>query len=249
MPSFEKPQKGNPHCLTISQHIFPAKSIARFASSDGKVQLQMLRPSLVRQAKPSDSIFCAQRVWDHGSEVGFIKALEDRFQRLATLIIDGHVMSFDQEQTYVISSFFVLWRVRAELRERPTQNTVLQGVLPGRNRSKDEEERLEKAGLAFQRGITIPAHLVNGLHVRILVSRYLRQMNPTATWGIVRASGGEFVVPDWPAYAFLPINPTLALANPAFNQILQRDTIGLVNAQMRSASQRYFIARDFAECP
>lgn len=248
MPKFEKPQKGNPHQLAISQHVFPAKSIARFAGADGKVQLHMQRPSLVRRAKPTDSIFCAQRVWDHGSEVGFIKALEDRFQRLASLIIDGRIVSFDQEQTHTISAFYVLWMARAQLREQPAQKFDLQGILPGRERSRDEEEQLEKAGLAFHRGTTVPSHVVNGLHVRLLVSRYLRQMNPTATWGIVRASSGEFVVPDWPVYSFVPVNPTVVLANPAINQTLERDTVRLVNAQLRSASRRYFFARDFAEC-
>jgi hypothetical protein len=81
------------------------------------------------------------------------------------------------------------------------------------------------------------------------VGRYLREVNASASWGIVRASGGEFVVPDWPMHAFIPINPTLALANPAINQALDRDAVGVVNKQLRLASRRYFFARDFAACP
>jgi hypothetical protein len=165
------------------------------------------------------------------------------------LIIDGRVLTFDREQTHVISSFYVLWMVRAKIRDQPGKDAVLRGVLPGRGWSKDEEEGLEKAGLAFQRGITIPARLVNGLHARVLVGRYLREVNPSASWDVVRASGGEFVVPDWPVHAFIPINPTLALANHAINKTLDQDTVGVVNEQLRLASRRYFFARDFSACP
>jgi hypothetical protein len=142
MPKFEKPQKGNPHRLAIAQHTFPSKSIARFVDSDGRVQIHMQPAGLIRRAKPTDSIFCARRAWDHSAEVGFIKELEDRFQDLAALIIDGRVLTFDGEQTHVISSFYVLWMVRTEIRDRPGKDAVLRGVLPGRGWSKDEEEGL-----------------------------------------------------------------------------------------------------------
>ena len=138
---------------------------------------------------------------------------------------------------------------RAEIRDQPEQDAVLRGILHDRQWSKDEEEELEKAGFAFRRGTVIPARVVNGLRARVMVGRYLRRVNPTAHWGVVRASGGEFLVPDWPVYAFIPINPTLALASPAFNQTLDRDAVALINDQLRSASRRYFFARDFVACP
>jgi hypothetical protein len=250
MAKFEKPQKGNPHRLVIGQHTFPSKSIARFAGADGRVHLHMKQGGPIRRAKPIDSIFCARRAWDHGTEVGFMKSIEDRFQLLADLIIDGRVLAFDAEQTHVISSFYALWMARAEIRDQPRNDTILRGVLPGRTGwSRDEEEGLEKAGLAFFRGITMPAHIVNGMRAGVLVGRYLRRVNPSASWGIIRTSGGEFIVPDWPLHAFIPINPALALANPALNQTLDRYAIGLVNKQLRMASRRYFFARDFTACP
>jgi hypothetical protein len=249
MPKFEKVQKGNPHRLAISQHIFPSKSIARFADSDGRVQIHMRPGNLIRRAKPSDSIFCAKRAWDHGSEVGFFKKFEDDFQRLAELIINGHVRNFDRAYTQVISAYYVLWMVRAQICDQPEQDAVLHGILAGGQWSKNKEEEIEKAGFAFQRGGTIPARLVNGLRARVMVGRYLGQVNPTASWGVVRALDGEFLVPDWPIHAFIPINPTLALANPAVNQILDRNALALVNKQLRSASRRYFFARDLGACP
>jgi hypothetical protein len=58
----------NPFQLVINQHTFRAKSIARFAGSSGRVQLQMTANKLVRQVKPTDSVFCARRAWDHASK-------------------------------------------------------------------------------------------------------------------------------------------------------------------------------------
>jgi hypothetical protein len=250
MAKFEKPQKGNRYQLVINQHTFPAKSITRFADSSGRVQLQMKANKLVRRAKPSDSIFCARRAWDHASEVRFVKEIEDNFQRLADLIIDSQVLSFNQEQTHAISSFYALWLARAQIRDRPEKDASMPGIWPGRARSKHEEEGLEKAGYAFSRGNIVPARMINGAAIHVLVARHLRQVNPTANWGIVRASSGEFVVPDWPLHhAFVPITPTLALANQAINQQIDRAAVGLVNEQLRSASRRYFFARDFAACP
>jgi hypothetical protein len=249
MAKFEKPQKGNPNQLVINQHTFPAKSIARFGGSSGRVQLQMKADKSIRLAKPSDTMFCARRAWDHASEVRFIKKIEDNFQQLADLIIDDGVSSFNEEQTHVISSFYALWMARAQIRDQPERDAIMPGVWPGSALSKHQEEGLEKAGYAFARGNVFPARMKNGVAIHVLVARHLRQINATASWGIVRPSDGEFVVPDWPEHAFVPITPTIALANPASNQQLDRSAVGLVNEQVRSASRRYFFARDFVACP
>jgi hypothetical protein len=177
----------------------------------------------------------------------FMKKIEDNFQCLAELIIDGQISSFNEEQTHVISFFYALWLARAQIRD---QGRVLPGIWPDHARSKDQEEELEKEGIAFFRRNILLARMKNGVAVHVYVARHFRQINPTANWGIVHASNGEFVVPDWPlVYAFVPITPTLALVNHYINQRLDRGDVRLVNKQLRSASRRYFFARDFAACP
>jgi hypothetical protein len=158
--------------------------------------------------------------------------------------------SFNEEQKYVASSFYALWVARAQIREKPEKDGIMPGIWPGRAWSKHEEEELEKAGIAFTRGNVVPARMLNGTAIHVLVGRHLRQINPIAHWGIVRASSGEFIVPDWPLHhTFVPITPTLALVSPAANQQLGRSAVGLVNGQLRLASRRYFFARDFLACP
>ncbi|UGA42440.1 hypothetical protein HU230_0029670 [Bradyrhizobium quebecense] len=178
-----------------------------------------------------------------------MKKLEDDFQRLVELIIAGDVLSLDQAQMHIINAFYALWMARAEIRVQPAQDFLLKGVVPGRAFTADEEESLEKVGYAFFRGSTVPSRIVNGMRVHFLVGRYLRQLKPTADWGIVRTSSAEFVVPDWPVHGFLPVHPTLALVNPASNQTLTTASVSLVNRQLRAASRFYFFARDFSRCP
>lgn len=79
----EKTQRGNPHKLTLRQHVFPAASIARFVDGDNCVSLYDVLRRRVRPAAPNDDVFLAQRTWDHGSEAGFMKQIENAFQILA----------------------------------------------------------------------------------------------------------------------------------------------------------------------
>ena len=93
----EKTQRGNAHKLTLRPHVFPAASIARFVDSDKRVSLCDVLQRRIRRAAPDDPVFRAQRTWDHGSEAGFMKRIEDAFQNLAAKIIDGWVFTIGDE--------------------------------------------------------------------------------------------------------------------------------------------------------
>ena len=86
---FEKPQKGNPHGIVVNQHVFPRMSIDRFSNEDGVVQINNLAAEKVHFVKPVDKLFCASRVWDQRAESGYMKSIEDEFQKLANRIIDN----------------------------------------------------------------------------------------------------------------------------------------------------------------
>lgn len=248
MPKFEKPTAGNRHRLTVNQHTFPTRSISRFAGSDGRVALFVKANGDTRRAKPKDPIFCAKRVWDHSTEAGFAKKIEDQFQVLAGLIISGSVRELSREQLHAINLFQAIWIARSELRESPRASVTMAGILPGRSLSKDEEESLEKNGYAFSRGAEIPAHVFNGVGVRALTMRAARRLK-SEQWGIVESADGEFIVPGWPLTNYLPIAPNVVLASPAENQRIGREGVAQINWQIRQLSRCYFFARDFNACP
>ena len=60
---FDPVSKGNPHELTIDQHIFPKKSIDRFYNQDGLLQVKRGN-KIFNTNSGNDGIFCAKRVWD-----------------------------------------------------------------------------------------------------------------------------------------------------------------------------------------
>lgn len=103
---FEPTQPGNPHRLTIDQHVFPKASIQRFTNPGGSVEIFVKKLNRVLKLKPNNSIFCARRVWDQKTEAGIGKHIEDRFQALACAIEKGTVTTIGVFEKRIIEEFF-----------------------------------------------------------------------------------------------------------------------------------------------
>src|SRR5208282_503747 len=129
--AYEKPQRKNPHRLSINQHVFSALSIARFADSSGRVCVCDIARKNVRRAKPDDPIFVAKRAWDHRAESGYMKSTEDAFQALAVQITEGVVLQIDDANRRAVNDFYALWCVRSRHRHLPQQEIQAQGVTGG----------------------------------------------------------------------------------------------------------------------
>lgn len=69
----ERVHKGNPHQLVRHQHTISKRTINRFASSAGMVQVVYLPNGKRLRQHPDDTIFCADRVWDEHTETEFMK--------------------------------------------------------------------------------------------------------------------------------------------------------------------------------
>jgi len=246
---YEKPQAGNPHGLTINQHVFPSASIARFVGQNGKVAVCDKSRLPVRAATPGNVIFCARRAWDQRAEAGYMKSIEDPFQNLAVKIIKGLVLTIGDKEKRIVNEFFALWYMRSRYRNLGAQEIQAIGVT-GSNLTKNQEENLEKGGIMFSRqGGRIPARQLNGLMLQMWTYRYANDDLPITQWGIIHAEGGEFVVPDIPVHTVVPLTPTLCLASPAPNGTIVRQNVADINRHAVVASQEYFFARDFSRCP
>jgi hypothetical protein len=77
----EVTRAGNPNRLTLNQHIFPTQSIKRFTNESGRVSVHDLCVNNSFSAKPDNPIFCARRAWDERAETGYMKRIEDEFQK------------------------------------------------------------------------------------------------------------------------------------------------------------------------
>ena len=169
----EKTQKGNPHELTVRQHVFPRASIERFVSNGG-VEVCDFQRRIKRRATVNDAIFCADRAWGHGPESGWMKDKEDAFQNVAEGALRDRPASFDEAQSEIIFEFYALWQARAERRQLP-----MQAVPPGptvvgmrHNYTADELELLEKHDIgAFKGDGSIQMRHLMGPIIRLAMDR------------------------------------------------------------------------------
>jgi hypothetical protein len=248
MAQYEKPQKKNRHLLTVSQHVFPAASIARFADADRRVSLHDLIRSAERRAKPKDDIFCAKRAWDQRAE-RYMKKIEDEFQILASKLIEGALSEIGEAEKSVFNRFYVLWYMRARRRNLPQQEIELDGVTGGGGLTLDEEENLEINGDTFMRDGRFLGRHINGIQLQVLVNGYANKWQHENQWGIIRAQSGEFVVPDVPARLIIPLTPRLCLISGGASGTILQSNVAAINRIVRATSQEYFFARDLSSCP
>jgi len=227
----EKTQSGNPHALTIRQHIFPAASISRFTDGTGCVRIVKKNGGRQLLLSPTDPYFCAPRVWDHGAEAGFMKDIEDKFQEIAGSVLDHDLREFSSEHNVALTDFFALWRARYLVNASPPTDVQLVGVLGLRHEySKDEQEQLEKGGVnVIRSGGTMSARDIASHQISRHIIEIKRQLKGTA-WGIVKAEVGEFLVPDtFGRHTALPLDPTSILIADIDNASIGEDSVRRLN--------------------
>lgn len=245
---FEKTQKGNPHNLTINQHVFPRKSIDRFSDVNGLVQLFRADSTKVIRASSINSLFCAKRAWDQSTEAGIGKTIEDRFQRLAYSILAGSTKVIGYFEKEVVEDFFSLWRTRQKFRADGLSDFKLGGA-EGDSLTKDQQEILERKHYIFCRDGVMPGRFAAGLHVFGYMNAF-RHNNQHMQWGIVRAGEGEFIVPDcFQDMMIVPVSPRLMIIADQPNSILTRSEVAVINQTAIARSTDYYFARRLSLCP
>jgi len=242
---YERPQKGNPHALTIKQHILPAHSIARFANANGMVVVHDHKRAEELLLRPTSEYFCVQRAWDQRAEVGYMKAIEDAFQDVADRIISGEC-ALNTDDEMAITQFHALWRLRASAKAIPTADQIAKGIAPEKGFTKDETEILEKNSYLFLDADRMPSRQLVGMRIQVGID----QLSQPLKWGVSWARSGEFLVPDsFGSLAVIPIEPTICLVAGKHYPEMSKKRVAKINKMARRASRQYFFSRDFAKCP
>ena len=245
---FEKPQKGNPHSIVVSQHVFPRMSIERFSNEEGFVQMNNLVARKILPVKPTDKVFCASRAWDQRAEAGYMKLIEDDFQRITNRVIDDPKgIIFSKKEIMLINRFYALWVLRHHYSNNPEENEKLYDS--GSGWTKDEQEQLEKAGVTYVsgNGEILGRHLTGSMLQTQIGDIVLQIMD--AEWGVIRSCNLEFIVPDRPLdFLAVPINPNLCLYSKSRNVIATDKQVAFINYKMIKSSKKYYFARNLAKC-
>lgn len=245
----ERPQKGNPYGLTIKQHIFPEASIKRFLDVKGDVEVKRLEAKRSFLAKPDNQIFCADFAWDHGSESGFMKKIEDQYQALLSYVLNDKVLKFSDAQNEIITKMYVLCCLRFEGNKRPIPSQKLNKVKP-ENLTKDVEEILEKKWHIFvDSNSSVSSRMLTGEVIQHAADYICREWK-AVDWGILSTADGEFIIPDnFIKHRYLPLTPTMILAANQISRSIGITEVEKINRDAIQSSDTYFFARKLSACP
>jgi hypothetical protein len=209
----------------------------------------MLDDCKVRMLSPTNGRFCAQRVWDQGTETLAAQTTEAAFDDLASKIVQGEIKTVGARASEVVTQFQALWCARFEARWNPPPPTAMAGIMPGAQLSKDDAENLEANGYSYALGATMPSRVLAGLKVRIQTMQMARRWAGT-TWGILRSDDAEFLVPDNIInVALIPVSPTICLSLAGEDRQINPLEVAQINRLFAEFSYRYYFARNLDRCP
>lgn len=254
MPKYEKTQKGNPHKLTVNQHIIPKASIKRFSREDGSVDIYITKDKNKIRFKPENSFFCAMRVWNQNAESGYMKDIEDQYQKLIVNLVKRPSRDITTNENRVISEMFALWNCRWNIDRQPLPQIKYKNVKAlAFNPNKEERERLEKVGISpiyeENNEFTIAKRDILAPIIRLNIIRVVEELEGS-NWKLVESAHGQFIFPDNAKNIdYMPVTPKFCLIHcAAYNQIYYKDLTALNNNSI-SNSVKYFFANDLKNCP
>lgn len=240
---FEKTRPGNPHQLTIKQHVIPARTIERFTAPDGMVEVNIGSDNRVERLRPDAGIFWTRRAWNQRAERGYMKQIEDRFQAVANRIASGELTEIPEESAHDVNQFYSLWFHRSRIQPTDEIETQFNG-LTGNTLTKDEQETLEARGVMFVReGGKVATRDVTGLQIQARIMMDNRSY-AERRWGVIHAPEGEFVMSDVPAHELMPITPTILLAANHPSGVITKSNLTSVNTEFLAYTRRYFFGRN-----
>lgn len=246
--AFEKTQPGNPHRLTVRQHIIPKSLIGRFSNERGQVQLKSKRLGKVLNLDPDADMFVAKRLWDQKAEI-VGKQIEDAFISLALTISSDTGYSIQGQDKLVVEEFYALWRSRHQFLVTPLSDSIVNGVA-GDNLDINTREVIEKKhAMYIQADGAVPARFSMGIQITINIDQFVQKVRDYR-WGVLRSDGGHFMFPDtFSEWLMIPISPTILIAAQCANAIVSREQVGLINKYAIDSSHDYIFSRELSRCP
>lgn len=246
---YEKTQKGNPHNLTINQHVFPAASISRFIDSKGCVSVYYFHTKSKIVLKPDNQVFCAKRVWDQRAESGYMKNIEDDFQLLASSIANNRLNRIGFHEKNVIDKFYSLWCIRSIHKKNPVNDANISGISgPVKDLTHDEQEILEKNHYGYLLPNNhIPGRQVTGFNIQMNLLQVKDDLKDIE-WCVLRSINNNFLVPDMSLnIPIIPISPRICLYSGNRDRIVNDIEVSRINLNSISGCNEYFLARDISK--
>ncbi|NQY58183.1 MAG: DUF4238 domain-containing protein [Colwellia sp.] len=197
--------------IVKKQHVFPSRSIKRFCAEGGSVEVFRKASGKRFLAKPNNTVFWVNRVWDQSTEKSFGKRIEDEFQSVTEKILQRGCYEIPKDQHRVITRFLALWKYRAALdSEERLVNEA--SKLTSTVTELNEKNHLDELHVHYvDESGTFPARNIRGFELRGQVMMYERSYD-NLNWCLVNSPHRDLIVPDTPEDdLFIPITPSMCL--------------------------------------
>lgn len=251
-------QKKNPNELTKRPHNFPRKNIARFADSDGKVQVNWNDGQKPFRTKPNNPIFTLDRLWDQRTEELSNVKFERPFQVMADDLVSRDATTLSTSETIVAAKMFALWRYRSWCSKNPSTDQHLSCLkvpsAPATGWTQDEGEQLEKKGAIITLHETtqdeegyvssfVPGHMTVWPKLNAFVCRFASE-HVNRKWGMLVSQYDEIVIPDiCLSIGLLPLNPSRCIEIDAKDQTLTELESQNLRKILEENSDKYWISK------
>lgn len=259
-PDYKHPTRGNPHQLTIRQHIHSKHLIKKFINpSTNKVAVVGLNAAIKDcLAKADNAIFCAYRKWDEISEKERCGDIEGKYFGLVDNIVNNNCIEIKNHE--YITEYYCLWNVRNLLSkndQQPMQISLPPGAFLAYNPNQEKQEFLEKKGVVPIHGSgIIDSHFINGFNLQMQIDINMSRMRGV-TWGLlISPPGAEFICADsYPNIGFMPISPKYALIENSQlpdckeSLMLTFEGVAELNRISKNSATNFYFARDLSLCP
>lgn len=249
---YEKPQSGNPHQLTVLQHILPRRSIERFCDQQGVVRVKRIAKEGFISVPPNNPLFCAKRVWDQRAETVVSSRIEVAFQNIADALVASSVGSLEQSMHLAVTKMYLLWRHRAIFSRNPYVDLMVNCVATERELSIDAQELLESKNVLFARPDgSFPGRFLTGIAIQRAIDMDLNAGADRMRWGVIRTPPCvEFIVPDaFINQPVMPVSPSLCLVSGLLDCHLSLAEVGRLNREALFSTHSYWFARVPDRCP
>ncbi len=240
------PQKGNPHRLTVKQHILPTKSMYRFSDATGGVDTFLVKQQKCVRLKPTNGLFTYTRRWDQKAE-NHLKEIEDAFQNVAEKIIIRNCTNLKLAEIKIVTEFFLSWWARANLTE--IEDQIIKGIIgPSHSLSIDEHEQLEAAGiLTIRDDSSIAGNRMAWMLIRMRMDRE-HESGAYKNWGLLSTADYEFGFADHPVIPAIPLTPKQILFLNVRDQDIQVQSLHNYNMKVAKAARLFFAGRNLIKC-
>ncbi|CAP44979.1 hypothetical protein GG851_12105 [Bordetella petrii] len=244
-PIFERTQKGNPHHITINQHIHSKHCIKQFCGKDGLVDVREMATDKVTRAKPEAKVFCTKRAWDDVTEKSRMAGFERAYFNVLT-----NPSTFESRNHEAISAYYLLWHFRFLAATADRTPLTINGVVPERELDINSRELLESRGIIYMNeDATMSTRFIYGARFYLFHDREMERLRGTR-WGLVHCRAGELLCADnHGGHLYMPISPTAAFLGGYQDGTLTLDDVQACNRLSVATADNWLFARDLQVCP